>query len=116
MISFTLSSEAIEPDRLRDTLENLEAGALVIFEGRVQGVGFRYATRQIALGFDVMGWVSNLPDGTVELVLEGEDQEVLEFIEEITEESTLSHHIKNFTQEDIAPLINCVGFKITKNA
>ncbi|MEZ7955803.1 MAG: acylphosphatase [Rubritalea sp.] len=88
----------------------------IIFEGRVQGVGFRYATRQIALGFDVMGWVNNLPDGSVELVLEGEDQEVLEFIEEITEESTLSHHIKNFTQEDIAPLKNCVGFRITKNA
>ena len=36
MISFTLSSEAIEPDRLRNTLENLEAGALVVFEGRVR--------------------------------------------------------------------------------
>ena len=88
----------------------------IIFEGRVQGVGFRYATRQIALGFDVMGWVKNLADGSVELVLEGEDQEVQEFIEEITEESTLSHHIKNFTKEDIAPLENCAGFTITKNA
>jgi acylphosphatase len=88
----------------------------IIFEGRVQGVGFRYATRQIALGFEVIGWVKNLPDATVELVLEGEDQEVIEFIEEITEESTLSHHIKNFTTEDIAALENCVGFTITKNA
>jgi len=88
----------------------------IIFEGRVQGVGFRYATRQIALGFDVIGWVNNLPDGTVELVLEGENAEVDEFIEELSVESTLSHHIKNYTQENISPLENCIGFTITKNS
>ncbi|MEE3179555.1 MAG: acylphosphatase [Verrucomicrobiota bacterium] len=37
----------------------------VIFSGRVQGVGFRYTTREIATGFDVVGAVRNLPDGTV---------------------------------------------------
>lgn len=63
-----------------------------------------------------MGWVKNLPDGSVELVIEGEKQEVTEFIEEITEESTLAHHIKNHTQEDIPTLENCQGFTITKNA
>lgn len=88
----------------------------IIFEGRVQGVGFRYATRQIALGFEVVGWVKNLADGSVELVIEGENQEVQEFIEEITQESTLSHHIKNFTQENIPPLENCNGFTITKGS
>jgi len=87
----------------------------IIFEGRVQGVGFRYATRQIALGFDVMGWVKNLPDGNVELVLKGEDDEVHEFIEEITEESTLAHHIKHFTEEEIPTLENCIGFTISKD-
>ena len=44
----------------------------VIFTGRVQGVGFRYTTKQIALGFDVSGTVKNLSDGTVELRLMGE--------------------------------------------
>ncbi len=88
----------------------------IIFEGKVQRVGFRYATRQLALGFEVIGWVKNLTDGTVELVLEGEDDEVSEFIEEITEESTLSHHIKNFTEENISPLKNVIGFTLSKNA
>ncbi len=88
----------------------------IIFEGRVQGVGFRYATRQIALGFEVIGWVKNLADGSVELVIEGDDQEVAEFIEEITEESTLSHHIKNVIEEMIPPLQNCSGFSITKHS
>ncbi len=87
----------------------------IIFEGRVQKIGFRYATHQIALGFDVIGWIKNLEDGSVELVIEGEDEEVTEFIEEIAVESTLSHHIKNIIQEDIPPLENVLGFTITKN-
>lgn len=87
----------------------------IIFEGRVQGVGFLYTTRQLALGFDVIGWVKNLTDGSIELVLEGEDQEVTEFIEEITEESPLAHHIKNVTQENIPRLENILGFTITKD-
>lgn len=36
MISFTLSSTPIVPEHLRESLENLEAGALVVFEGRVR--------------------------------------------------------------------------------
>ncbi len=39
--------------------------------GVVQGVGFRYFTRQLASGLGLTGWVRNIPDGTVELVAEG---------------------------------------------
>lgn len=42
------------------------------FSGRVQGVGFRYITRAIAERFDVQGFVENLSDGRVLLVVEGE--------------------------------------------
>jgi acylphosphatase len=44
------------------------------FDGRVQGVGFRYTAQNIALRYDVGGYVRNLPDGRVEMVLEGEDE------------------------------------------
>ncbi|MAG13155.1 MAG: acylphosphatase [Spirochaetales bacterium] len=43
----------------------------VILSGRVQGVGFRYSTRQVAVRLGVCGWVRNTPDGSVELVCEG---------------------------------------------
>jgi acylphosphatase len=46
------------------------------FDGRVQGVGFRYTTQNIAMQYDVHGYVRNLSDGRVELVLEGEEQEM----------------------------------------
>lgn len=44
----------------------------VHFSGRVQGVGFRYSARQIAAGRAVSGYVQNLDDGRVLLVVEGE--------------------------------------------
>ena len=44
----------------------------VHYSGRVQGVGFRYTTEAIAARFAVTGFVRNLSDGRVELVIEGE--------------------------------------------
>ena len=54
------------------------------FEGRVQGVGFRYTTRNIAINFNVTGYVRNLPDGRVEIVAEGPEAEVSAFIDTVT--------------------------------
>ena len=55
----------------------------VLYTGRVQGVGFRYTTRQIAHGFEVAGFIKNLPDGRVELVVEGNEEELKRFLKEI---------------------------------
>ena len=51
----------------------------VYFSGHVQGVGFHYSVKQLSLEFDVTGWVKNLPDGRVELVAEGERNELETF-------------------------------------
>ena len=51
----------------------------VYFSGHVQGVGFRYSVKQLSPEFDVTGWVKNLPDGRVELVAEGERNELETF-------------------------------------
>lgn len=44
----------------------------LVVHGRVQGVAFRYATRERARALGIDGWVRNLPDGSVEAVFEGE--------------------------------------------
>ena len=86
----------------------------VIFEGRVQGVGFRYTTKDIAKGFEVCGTVKNLADGTVELEVMGEREEVEAFINEIAEESALAHHIKGMHVKNIPPLEGVKGFTIER--
>ena len=48
----------------------------VYYAGRVQGVGFRYTVRSLAARFDVTGFVRNLPDGRVHLVVEGAADEI----------------------------------------
>jgi acylphosphatase len=48
--------------------------------GRVQGVGFRYAVVARARSLDVGGWVSNLGDGSVEAVFEGDDEAVASLV------------------------------------
>jgi acylphosphatase len=63
----------------------------VHFSGRVQGVGFRYQARQTAQGFAVTGQVRNLPDGRVQLIAEGAENEVRAFVSEIKTE--MNHHI-----------------------
>jgi len=53
----------------------------VIIHGRVQGVSFRYYTRDRALELGVTGWVRNLPDGSVEGLFEGHDSAVQALVE-----------------------------------
>ncbi len=55
----------------------------IIFRGRVQGVGFRYTTYRIAGGYNVAGFVRNLPDGTVEMLAQGPADEVDRCIREV---------------------------------
>jgi acylphosphatase len=55
----------------------------VHFTGRVQGVGFRYAAREIAAGYPVTGFVRNLDDGRVHLVAEGEEAQLEAFLSEL---------------------------------
>ena len=46
------------------------------YSGRVQGVGFRYTVRSLASRTAVTGFVKNLPDGRVQLVVEGPPDEI----------------------------------------
>ncbi len=82
-----------------------------LFAGRVQGVGFRYSTKNLAKGFDVLGWVKNLPDGRVELQIQGDDEELDEFIQEL-HDSPLGHHIQEQEERTVPLLDDVQGFSI----
>src|SRR5262249_19435725 len=55
----------------------------VYYSGRVQGVGFRYTAQRVAEGYAVAGFVRNRPDGSVELVAQGEPDQVEAFLRAI---------------------------------
>lgn len=57
----------------------------IYFSGRVQGVGFRYTTMQIAKEFEVAGYVKNLADGRVLVEVEGRRGEIDRFVDAIEE-------------------------------
>ena len=83
----------------------------VFYEGRVQGVGFRYTVKTIATGFEVVGSVKNLPDGRVELQAGGESDEVNAFLEAIAN-SELGGLIRKSEVHEIQPLENTRSFRI----
>lgn len=64
----------------------------VRYEGRVQGVGFRYTCVSLASGFAVTGYVQNEADGSVTLVAEGDEAELLRFLRAI-KDSHLGRYI-----------------------
>jgi acylphosphatase len=68
----------------------------IFYAGRVQGVGFRYTVRSLAAGLNVTGFVRNLPDGRVHVVVEGEPAEVKQFLDAIAEE--MSYYIHDVQQ------------------
>lgn len=49
-------------------------------DGRVQGVGFRFTTVEVARNYAVRGYVQNVVDGSVRVVAEGEEAELLRFL------------------------------------
>jgi acylphosphatase len=58
----------------------MKARAHIKVTGRVQGVYYRSTAREVAIELGLTGWVRNVPDGSVEIVAEGEKEKIEEFI------------------------------------
>ena len=68
----------------------------IIFQGRVQGIGFRWTTVDLSKRFDVEGTVKNLRDGTVEVIVQAQPPEVQRFVSAI-----LNQMAGNITSHDV---------------
>ena len=80
------------------------------YSGRVQGVGFRYTVRQIAKGYQVAGSVKNLPDGRVQLVVEGSGPEIQAFLKEVA--ASLGRYVRDIQETGRPPTGRFRGFEI----
>jgi acylphosphatase len=83
----------------------------VIVEGRVQGVGYRMFTLDLAQQFKVSGFVKNRYDGRVEAEIEGEREIVYEVIEAMHARGSSIIRVDGITQTVISPTRD-VGFEI----
>lgn len=68
----------------------------IYYSGWVQGVGFRYTVQRLAARFLLTGFVRNLRDGRVELVLEGAPDEIERLMQGI--QDTLGNYIRGVQQ------------------
>jgi acylphosphatase len=83
----------------------------IIFTGQVQGVGFRFTAFNIANRHRLTGFVRNLPDGTVEMLVQGPAGTVDGCIRDIKEE--FGRYIRETRVEEIPPNPQFKDFKIT---
>jgi acylphosphatase len=73
-----------------------------LVRGRVQGVGFRFFVEEAARREGVGGWVSNLPDGRVEVLAEG-DEEAVGRVEQKIRRGPSSARVDEVTVTDDTP-------------
>jgi acylphosphatase len=62
----------------------------IIVHGRVQGVGFRYFVQNVGRRMDLVGNVSNAPDSTVDIVVEGEGGKIADFVKQVEKGPSLA--------------------------
>ena len=84
---------------------------LIKYSGRVQGVGFRYTAQRVALRCELYGYVRNLPDGGVELFIQGRAEDVKECMMDLSE--TFGANIHESKAIDAQWNTNYDGFSIT---
>ena len=67
--------------------------AHILYSGTVQGVGFRFMVQRYALSLDLTGWVKNLPNGSVEILVNGPKESIEKLFEMV--EEYFQGHIRN---------------------
>ena len=82
-----------------------------VISGRVQNVGFRYFTQNAAAREGVAGWVQNLPDGRVEVFVEG-DEDAITRVERAIRSGPPGARVDNVYVQDDEAAGTLKGFRI----
>ncbi len=96
-----------------DTGRNPALAAFKVrYRGWVQGVGFRYTVLDMARRYaGITGYVTNLPDGDVELLAEGPAHDVAALLDDIAQ-GPHKEHIRQTAAEQLTPTGSCRSFTI----
>ena len=85
-----------------------------LVSGQVQGVGYRFFSRDAACRENLSGFVRNLPDGRVEAQAEGE-QESLDRFQHSLGQGPAAGRVDEILVEECTPTGNMTGFRIISN-
>ena len=83
----------------------------IIFTGRVQGIGFRFTALDMANRYKLTGRVCNLPDGTVEIIIQGHPDDIDNCIQDIKD--SFAGYIRETRIEEVTFDPQYKDFKIT---
>jgi len=81
-------------------------------QGHVQGVGFRYFTKRIAIKHDIAGWVKNMHDGSVLIEAQGEQVNLGDFLAEIQKGPSRFAEVQEMYVTDLEGDPQFTGFRI----
>jgi acylphosphatase len=82
----------------------------ILFRGTVQGVGFRYTAHRVARRYNVTGFVRNLPDGDVEMLAQGDEQDINHCLADI--QDYFGDYIRDTQIEPASYNSRCTNFRI----
>jgi len=74
----------------------------IIVQGRVQGVGYRWFAREAANRLNINGFVRNLPNGDVEVVAVGEEENIDQFVLELKRGPAFAY-VTNMKMQPLSP-------------
>ena len=83
----------------------------ILFSGQVQGVGFRYTANRIATRYNLTGFVRNLPDGDVEMLAQGSEQDINHCLADLQDNFT--GYIEDAKVEPVPYSSRYTSFRIT---
>jgi len=86
-------------------------GVRCLVSGRVQGVWFRGATRELAIRLGLDGYAENLSDGRVEVLVCGHDRAVEELVAWLWKGPPHAR-VADVVREDVTPLTESSGFRV----
>jgi acylphosphatase len=88
----------------------MDRGVEVFFSGMVQGVGFRFTARSLAVKYKIRGWVANLPDGRVQLLAEGAQENLDSFLGDL--KVRFDRQIVDLRLQEVEPCADYKNFQI----
>jgi acylphosphatase len=74
----------------------------IFFAGRVQGVGFRFTAQSVAKRYDLTGFVRNGCDGRVEMLVQGQPQDIEDCLRDLQETFSISDVESEQTEINLA--------------